>query len=203
MSRFTLLAKILPILSLIVACAFFPGGTTSTPTPAGPCQIVSADPGAIAYTRPSTEAQEFADMANADFPTDVGARTADGWLGFDPHVAQAANIGVFRFRWVQESQVTTTGNCAGVPEVVGPLPDVCYFQPMGDTPVYTLADNTSAVITTMAAGQYAQILGQTAAGDWVKIDLNVGNTGINQQGWVEEASLNVNGPCDSLPVVTP
>jgi hypothetical protein len=165
--------------------------------------ITAADPGAIAYTRPSTESQEFADMANADFPTEAGARTADGWLGFDPHIAQAANIGVFRFRWVQESQVTTEGDCAAVPEVVGPLPGICYFQPMGDTPVYTLPDTTSAVITTLAAGQYAQILGVTAAADWVKIDLNVGNTGINQQGWVEEASLNVNGPCDSLPVVTP
>jgi hypothetical protein len=203
MPRFMLLIKILPILSLVLACAFIPGGATPTPTPAGPCLIVSAEPGAIAYTRPSTEAQEFADMANADFPTEVGARTADDWLGFDPHVAQAANIGVFRFRWVQESQVTTEGNCAGVPEVVGPLPDVCYFQPMGDTPVYTLPDNTSAVITTLAAGQYAQILGPNAAGDWVKIDLNVGNTGINQQGWVEESSLNVSGPCDSLPVMTP
>lgn len=218
MLRFKLLLKILPVLPLILACSLFPTSTpTSTPTPTltltpsptltpapvGDCMIVAAGDGVIAYTRPSAESQEFAPMANADFPTAVGARTADGWLGFDPHKAQAANIGVFRFRWVQASQVTTEGSCDAVEVVVGPLPKVCYDMPMENTPVYALPDSTSTLLATLVVEQYAAVLGSNAAGDWTKLDLNVGNSGLNQQGWVSAAQTNVNGPCDSLPVQTP
>jgi hypothetical protein len=218
MSRLKMLLKILPILPLILACSLTPTPTptptftptltpspTSTPTPApvGECMIVAAADGAIAYTRPSTESQEFAPMAYADFPTAVGARTADGWLGFDPHKAQAANIGIFRLRWVQAAQVTTEGDCEAVEVVVGPLPTVCYDMPMEDTPVYALPDTSSTLLATLVVEQYAAVLGPNAAGDWVKLDLSVGNSGVNQQGWASAALLNVNGPCDSLPVQTP
>ncbi len=174
-----------------------------TPAPAGECDITAAAEGAIAYTRPSTAAQEFASMGNADLPNQVLARTADGWLGFDPHKAQAANIGVFRLRWVQASQVTTAGDCDAVEVVVGPLPNVCYDMPMEDTPVYTQPEGTSTLITTLAVEQYAAVLGTTASQDWAKLDLSVGNIGLSQQGWVDAGSLNMNGPCDPLPVLVP
>jgi hypothetical protein len=164
---------------------------------------VAASDGAIAYMRPSIEAQEFAEMANADFPTAVGARTVDGWLGFDPHKAQAANIGIFRLRWVQASQVTTEGDCNAVEVVVGPLPNACYDMPMDDTPVYAQPDSTSTLITTLTVGQYAAVLGTTASLDWAKVDLSLGNSGLSGQGWIDAGSLNMNGPCDSLPVVSP
>lgn len=217
MSGFRRSFRILPFLFtfIVLACSLsgtptptpIPPTETSTATvtaaPAAECDIVAASEGAVAYMRPSLEAQEFADMANADFPTAVGARTADGWLGFDPHKAQAANIGVFRLRWVLASQVTTEGDCSSIPVVVGPLPNVCYDMPMDSTPVYTQPNSASALATTLVVEQYAAVLGTTAAGDWAKLDLSVGNSGLNQQGWVEAQTLNLNGPCDSLPVVVP
>lgn len=202
MPRFSRLLKFIPILPLLLACIL-----TTTPTPTPPpvaeCMITAAGEGVIAYTRPSTESQEFASMGNADLPTAVGARTADGWLGFDPHKAQAANIGIFRLRWVQASQVTTTGDCEAVDVVIGPLPTTCYDMPMESVPVYALPDVTSTLIATLVVEQYAAVLGPNAAGDWVKLDLNVGNSGINAQGWVDANTTNVNGPCDGLPVQTP
>ena len=77
-------------------------------------------------------------------------RTADGWLGFDPGVAQAANVGIFRLRW----------------------------------------------------SDYAAVTGKTKE-DWARVDLSVGNVGPDLAGWVQEVTLNLNGPCDDLPMVEP
>lgn len=38
---------------------------------------------------------------------EVLARTADGWLGFDPGVAQAGNIGLAHHRWVQLNAIVS------------------------------------------------------------------------------------------------
>jgi hypothetical protein len=76
-------------------------------------------------------------------------------------------------------------------------------MPMESVPVYALPDVTSTLIATLVVEQYAAVLGPNAAGDWVKLDLNVGNSGINAQGWVDANTTNVNGPCDGLPVQTP
>jgi hypothetical protein len=44
----------------------------------------------------------------------VAARSKGGWLGFDPGVTQAANVGLFRLRWVQHSDVARRSNCREV-----------------------------------------------------------------------------------------
>jgi hypothetical protein len=179
---------------------------TSTPTenPAatGPCQIVAAGDTVTAYTRPSLQADPFGQVSGAGFPILVGASTADGWLGFDPGVAQAANTGVFRYRWVLAAQVQVEGACDAVPLVQGPPPGICFTMPMDVTPVYTNPDNTSAVIVSLTVDQYAAVLGKTNNG-WAKLDLGVGNSGVDQMGWVPEETLNFNGPCEALPIVTP
>lgn len=175
---------------------------TENPTAAGPCQIVAAGDAVIAYTRPSLQADSFGQVAGAGFPIPVQAQTADGWLGFDPGVAQAANTGVFRNRWVLADQVQVEGACDAVPVVVGPPPGVCFTMPMDVTPVYTNPDKTSTVIISLAVDQYAAVLGRTNDG-WAKVDLSQGNSGNPQIGWVAQDTLNFNGPCDALPVLTP
>lgn len=57
----------------------------------------------------------------------MGVKTADGWWGFEPGVAQAASSGLFRLRWVLEgtSGLTFGGDCEGVPVVPGPEAGVC------------------------------------------------------------------------------
>lgn len=173
---------------------------TATPTP-GPCEIV-AEEEVIVYQRPSLNADIFGTM-DPGLRVLAEGRTADGWLGFEPGVAQAANVGIFRLRWVDGSSgVHLEGECDGVPELVGPPVGVCFTMPMEEVHVYAEPDLSSEVLATMTYGDYAAILGKTPDG-WVKVDLSLGNIGLDVAGWIEEITLNLNGPCDDLPTVEP
>jgi photosystem II stability/assembly factor-like uncharacterized protein len=154
------------------------------------------------YNRPSLEAEVFATMP-LDESFYVGARTADGWIGFDPASAQAANIGVFRNRWVQEGdEIILEGNCDAIPIVVGPPPGVCFTMPMEDVPIYADPDASSTVLVTLYPEDYVAVTGKTED-NWFLVDLSVGNLGIEGTGWMEGIYVNFNGPCFDLPIVTP
>lgn len=158
-----------------------------------PCQLTASEPVTV-YDRPSAAANVFGTLGTGETISPV-VKTADGFYGFDPGVAQAGNVGVFRNRWVQKTyQVDTAGNCAGVKLVVGPIANLCYAMIMGDTPVYALANTGSEVLTTLHMGDYVQALG-TAAG-WVKVDLNVGTAGTDNLGYIEENNIGYNGGCE-------
>jgi photosystem II stability/assembly factor-like uncharacterized protein len=155
-----------------------------------------------AYNRPSLEAEVFASMP-LDMSFYVEARTADGWIGFDPAYAQAGNIGVFHHRWVQEGDsITLEGNCENIPVVVGPVPGVCFTMPMDDVPIYEAPDSSSEVLFMLYAEDYAEVEGVTED-NWFRVDLNVGNLGVDLIGWMEGIHVNFNGPCMDLPTVTP
>jgi hypothetical protein len=166
----------------------------------GPCTLV-ADGEVTVYNRPHLDAAVFGSMT-AGFSVQLQARTVDGWWGFEPGVAQAANVGVFRLRWVCESaSVHVEGSCGNLPEVEGPPPGVCFDMPMEDLDVYVGPDPSSGLVATLTLGDYAAVVG-TSDG-WAKLDLAVGNTGQDTMGWIPAATLNMNGPCDSLPTVEP
>lgn len=175
----------------------------ATPTPAGPCTMtVSGD--VTAYTRPSTQATIFGTVP-AGSPFTIQARTADGWIGFDPGVAQAANIGVFRLRWVREDDgaVQLTGDCAAVEQVEGPPPGVCFTMPMTDVAVHVKPNADTQVVATMSPGDYAAVEGMAPGDGWAQVDLATGNTGLDVFGWIDAATLNLNGPCDNLITIVP
>ena len=166
-----------------------------------PCML-TANSEVTAYKRPSLEAEVFAVMP-VGMPLYVEARTADGWIGFDPAYAQAANIGVFHHRWVQESSdVIREGDCIDIPVVVGPPPGVCFTMPMDDVPIYTDPDTSSDVLMALHPGDYAEVEGKTEA-NWMLVDLSVGNLGLEITGWMEGMHVNFNGPCMDLPIVSP
>jgi hypothetical protein len=171
-----------------------------TPVP-GPCEIV-AESEVTVYERPSSEAAVFGTM-EPGFRIVAEGRTADGWLGFEPGVAQAANVGVFRLRWVDGSSgVRLEGACEDLSELVGPPAGVCFTMPMDDVQVYAEPAASSAIIATMTYGDYAAVTGKTTD-DWARVDLSVGNTGLRLLGWIQGFTLNLNGPCDALPTVEP
>jgi len=175
---------------------FVPGGSGS-----GACQLTARGEVTI-YRRPSTAADVFS-VQPAGFTQTFSARTSNGWLGFDPGVAQAANIGVFRLRWVAPNTQTLTGGCNRLPVVWGPPPGICFDMPMQITTVYAAPDTSSAVLATLQVGDFAAITGLNPGGDWAYVDLGKGNTGSTVEGWVDSGSLNVSGPCDSQPTITP
>jgi hypothetical protein len=158
-----------------------------------PCQLTAVEPVTV-FNRPSAAADVFGTLGAGE-SVQPAVKTADGFYGFDPGVAQAGNVGVFRNRWVLKTyQVELAGSCSSVKTVVGPIANLCYAMSMGDTPVYTSADTASAVITTLHSGDYVQALG-TSSG-WVKVDLNVGSTSTNSIGWVQETDIGYNGRCE-------
>ncbi|MBN1265562.1 MAG: hypothetical protein JXA25_08720 [Anaerolineales bacterium] len=169
--------------------------------PSGPCTIVSSE-GLTVYTRPSTEAEVFGPLGSG-MEVEATAQTADGWWGFDPGVAQAANMGVFRYRWIEDGpSLALTGGCSTLPVVAGPAPGFCFMMPMGDVPVMVEPYETAALLATMSAGDYTAVTGRTADG-WIRLDLAVGNLELEGTGWMAASYLNVNGPCESIPDVVP
>lgn len=167
----------------------------------GACELTTSDVTTI-YSRPSTTANVFATVG-PDTNIQFGAQTQNGWLGFDPGVAQAANIGSFRLRWIAPGTGTVVGDCGNLPVVWGPPPSVCFDMPLGNTNVYTDPDFNSTVLAVLHVGEFAEILGRTADGNWAKVDLKPGNTQLNITGWVGSGTLNMNGPCSNLPTVNP
>ncbi len=130
------------------------------------------------------------------------ASTGDGWIGFEPGVAQAANVGVFRLRWIPpEADVGLEGACEDLPEVKGPPVGVCFTMPMDEIDVYAAPDPEAEVIATMAPGDYTAV---TAIGEtWAQVDLSVGNLDLVAEGWIDVLTLNLNGPCEALPTPSP
>jgi hypothetical protein len=155
-----------------------------------------------AYKRPSLESEIFATMP-LDMSFYVEARTADGWIGFDPAYAQAGNIGVFHHRWVQEtSDLMFEGDCGDIPIVAGPPPGVCLTMPMGYVPIYTEPDTSSRVVIIMQPEEYIEVVGKSAD-NWIIANLSVGNIGMAGTGWLLDYHVTLNGPCLDLPIVAP
>jgi hypothetical protein len=166
----------------------------------GPCTLV-ADGEVTVYNRPHLDAGVFGSMT-AGLRVQLQARTGDGWWGFEPGVAQAANVGVFRLRWVRESApVHVEGSYGDLPEVEGPPAGVCFDMPMEDVDVYAGPDPSSDVVGTLTFGDYAAVVGRSDG--WARLDLTVGNTGQDTMGWIPAATLNLNGPCENLPTLEP
>lgn len=175
---------------------------SATPT-AIPCEL-RAQSDITVYARPSIEADVFG-VLSAGEQVLVTGRTADGWLGFEPGSAQAGNSGVFRLRWIAgNADMTLEGDCDALPLLAGPPPGVCFTMFMGDTLIFAEPTMTSASVVILSTGDYARVQGKTAGNwAWFWVDLSVGNTGRDGTGWIPGAHVNLNGPCENLPVVTP
>jgi putative hemolysin len=175
---------------------------TQTNTPMASECVLTAQSDIMVYQRPSLEAQVFGTLSAGE-QVEIGARTTDGWLGFDPGVAQAGNVGVFRLRWVQEGAAfTLDGDCDHLPVAVGPSPGVCFTMAMTDTPVFSQPDASSdRTVTMQPPNDFAAVVGKTADDAWFKLDLSVGSLGIDQTGWLEAAMVNLNGPCEDFTIV--
>lgn len=160
------------------------------------CEVVF-DQEVVAYERPSEEAEVFATVPGG-FRTFAGMRTADGWVGFDPGIAQAANVGVFRMRWVRLGEgVHLEGACDDLPVVEGPPPGVCFAVAAAGATVYQEADTGSEVLAVLERGDYVAAVRSSADG-WLQVDGSVGSVDGSWTGWVEMAQISLNGPCEAL-----
>lgn len=74
-------------------------------TPGDACSFTSYSSLTV-YRLPDSSSDVFGTMGTGE-TYQVLAYTADGWLGFDPGVAQAGNIGLAHHRWIQLNAVIT------------------------------------------------------------------------------------------------
>ncbi len=170
--------------------------TPVTETPGSTCELV-ANSDITTYYRPSFDADVFSSMEEGESVLLEG-RTADGWLGFNPGVPQAPNLGPFRLRWINENEdFTLQGECDDLTEFWGPPAGVCFSMQWVEANVYEGPDTSSEVIATLSQGDFAEVL-ERIADDWAKVDLSVGNTGLDGIGWIEGDTFELNGPCDDI-----
>ena len=175
---------------------------TDLPSGSGACTPTATTAFEV-YTRPSLMADVFGTFSPDFPPVSISGRTADGWLGFDPGVAQAANIGVFRLRWIPPgAPITLAGDCVSVPiEPWVPAPGVCYQMSMGPVDLHASADPASSVSHTLDVGEFVAVTGRTPTG-WLFVNGDDGNVpGV--VGFIAETSMNASGPCDSIPEIAP
>lgn len=87
-----------------------------TPPASGACEV-TATAEVMVRDQYAPDAPEFGPLPAGNTETAL-ARTVDGWLGFDPGVAQAGNIGLYRLRWIApDAAVTKAGGCDALPLV--------------------------------------------------------------------------------------
>jgi hypothetical protein len=125
-------------------------------------------------------------------------QTADGFYGFEPGVAQADNIGLFRMRWVLKTHdLTTSSGCAELPVVTAPISGICYAMITVETPIHSRAATSSSVLVTLQPDDYVMV--RSRARSWYLVDLNVGTAGTDVQGFLAADQLGgLSGPCSGL-----
>lgn len=170
--------------------------SSATNTPSIACQL-SALVNSPIYQRPSAAADIFGTLSSGE-RVQPAVKTADGFYGFDPAVAQAGNVGVFRYRWILKTyQISTQGDCANLPVVLGPIANLCYAMVMGDAQVYESSDATSTVIATLHTGDYASVISSSPEG--AQVDLNVSSINMDTTGWIKLENIGYNGNCEPGP----
>ncbi|HLA64133.1 MAG TPA: SH3 domain-containing protein [Rhodothermales bacterium] len=172
---------------------------TGDDTPAAPrrapaagtaCLVMAATAPVTLYARPGVDADTFGVLTRGDTlrPT---ARTEDGWLGFDPASAQAANVGPFRLRWVApDAAVRLQGACARLPEVEKLPSRTCFVMAGAPIPLYGRPDTVSFVVDSLARSSFAPVLERTPAG-WARVEREGGRS-----AWVSPVDGDYNGPCE-------
>ncbi|MCK5130818.1 MAG: hypothetical protein KAR40_01535 [Candidatus Sabulitectum sp.] len=139
------------------------------------------------YSRPDSRSEIWSQLLPDENVT-LEVKTASGWFGFDPGVAQAANTCSFRYRWLAPDGITASAD--SLPVVWAPVLDVSYAMMQTDTPVYPDQDTASTPLAVIPANSAAAILGITAT--WFKVDLSDSPENLDIQGWIQSEAVSIN-----------
>ena len=170
--------------------------TDSTSEVEEPCVLIPISD-LVTYYRPDLESEPF-DTMPSGMPVYVFAESGAGWIGFDPGIPQAANVGPFRLRWVQETgDFSLQGACDELPVIETPPVGVCFTMAMTEFPVFEAPSAESKVMTIVESEDYIGMISQPSPG-WYQVDLSIGSVGLEGTGWVQAEWINLNGPCGDL-----
>ena len=174
------------------------GDATTTDQNLKNCTIV-VNATTTLYTRPNKESDEFGQITPVDVGVIAGGKTLDGWIGFEPGVAQAPNVGPFRLRYIPpNSSVTLVGNCNALPVVPNLSPKQCFVMTQVDIPIYKDATSTSPVVATMHFGDYIEAVGKKGKSSnlFYKVASTFGSLASGTVGYVSSATVDFNGACN-------
>jgi hypothetical protein len=146
------------------------------------------------YTRPSAESDTFG-FLEAGESMMVCARTAGGWLGLQPGVAQAGNIGPFRLRWVRPSPSCVPPDSAELTWVEPLPPRVTYLMAYDDVPVFDAPSKDSCRVGVLPGGDWAALEARLGSGGWYLIR----GDGEVPEGWARLVAAGLSGDPDTLP----
>jgi len=150
------------------------------------------------YTRPSEESAQFGLVVGGDSLM-ICARAEGGWLGFQPGIAQAGNVGPFRLRWLRphDSEMLDSTALAGLQLIEPLLPRAVYLMAYDTVPVMSGPDVESQELGMVPPEGWALVEARTSPGDWVLLR---GRDRI-PSGWVRLVAAGLNGRLDTLPEI--
>jgi hypothetical protein len=131
---------------------------------------------------------------------EIWAIDADGWLGFDPGVAQAGNSGSFRYRWVAPVGPYVLQGCGDrLRPVWGPSSTSCYVMTFDPVLIYLDPDSLSLVVDSLPGSSAAAIVDYSPG--WFRIDPVDGPDPGVAPGWVSQDCVSINGELPYFVVV--
>ena len=162
------------------------------------------------YAQPSNESSIWGTLTSG-MNVAVTGRTNDGWYAFEPGVAQAPNVGIYRLRWVRsDARINLTGAPCGSLKVIDlsyPAPGGCTASPVNisSIPIYQQHTFDAGVAGTLTAGSSLPIVGKTPTNyfgvpnGWYAVDTGVaqaGTVGRYRLRWIPiDENVAINGDC--------
>jgi uncharacterized protein YgiM (DUF1202 family) len=171
----------------------------------GPCTLVANSEIKI-YNRPHKEADVFGTVEKGESQV-VSAITNTGWYGFDPASAQAANVGVFRNRYISPSDdFSITGDCTSLNKIVSLPVDACYVMADHNIQILSKPTKDSDVYYTMRTGDYVPANAtkfKNSPNDinyFIVVDPSdlILNSDKEVKGYIKGVDANFNGKCSNL-----
>lgn len=160
--------------------------------------IVIAEQEIVAHHRPSSDAAVFGVVLPGE-SLSVVARSENGWLGFEPGVAQAPNIGVFRLRWIRPESCGVEGAVDSLPLVWAPPPRQTFLMAHEDVELHCDSDTTSDVCGVLPGGSFARAIGRTEDGLMFLLTGVEGSEGLH--GWARPGGGSFNGDPDTVGII--
>lgn len=119
------------------------------------------------FIRPDPDSDIRAELLPGE-EVNLQVRTESGWLGFDPALAQAANICIFRYRWLPPGSVSVSAE--ELPVVWAPSLYVSCAMTQVETPVYAGQDTTSTPLAVIPANSAVAIVEISVT--WFRVDMS-------------------------------
>jgi len=159
--------------------------------------LLSPDDSLRVYCRPSAAAEVFGVVAPGESLM-VCSRTAGGWLGFQPGVAQAGNIGPFRLRWVRPDSSAMPADSIRLSWVEPLLPRAVYLMAYDTVRVFASPPGETEPLAVIPRNGWARVEARAPSGDWYLVRTESGCL-----GWSSLTAAGLSGDPDTLPTVKP